>query len=84
MTALTIHREGASIMATRNLAFATAPAILRRQQRIFRCHYFCLDCESEWSDELLTTGASWCPCCIGVAEPYSIEEFEEDRPEWED
>ena len=71
-------------MAATNLAFATAPTILRRHQRIFRCHYFCNDCSAEWNDELLVVGGSWCPCCIGTAEPYCIEEFEEDRPQWED
>jgi hypothetical protein len=71
-------------MAIRNLAFATAPATLRRQQRIFRCWYFCQDCNGEWNDELLTAGPSWCPACDGAAEPYCIEEFEEDRAEWED
>jgi hypothetical protein len=71
-------------MATWSLSRITAPPILRRQQRIFRCHYFCDDCPNEWSDELLTASVSWCPCCDGAAEPYCVEEFEEDRPEWED
>ena len=70
-------------MADSNLAFVTVPAIRHRQQRIFRCHYFC-DCENEWSDEMLTAGISWCQACDGAAEPYYVEEFEEDRPEWED
>jgi hypothetical protein len=72
-------------MAVRTLSPITAPPILRHQ-RIFRCWYLCGECYSgnEFADEMLTAGISWCPACGAKCEPCLVEEFEEDRLEWED
>lgn len=57
-----------------------------REQRVYRLYYECLECTglgSEWMDEALAVGPSWCPCCDRKAEePYFVEEFEEERPEF--
>jgi len=69
-----------------------SPSLLRvagvvlRGQRVFRCHYICNDCTdtgSEWCDELLVAGPSWCPCCDTQAEPYAVDEIYEERPEFD-
>ncbi len=57
--------------------------VIRRAQRVFRCHYICEACPNEWCDELLTTGVSWCPCCDAECEPYSTEEYEVELPEFD-
>jgi hypothetical protein len=58
--------------------------ITHRPQRVFQCHYFCDECPNEFSDELLVAGPSWCPACDKPCEPYSVVEFEESRPEFEE
>ena len=62
--------------------------VVFRQQRVFRCYYECNaeDCSplgSEWVDELLVAGKSWCPCCEREAEPYAVDEIVEERPEFD-
>ena len=57
--------------------------IVLRAQRIMRCYYLCDDCPNEWTDELLVAGPSWCPCSDAAIEPYSVEEFVEERPEFD-
>lgn len=44
-----------------------------RPLRVWRNHYACDECPNEWSDELLTQGVSWCPCCDKEIEPYASE-----------
>jgi hypothetical protein len=61
-----------------------APPPANRAQRIFRCHYQCDECPNEWNDELLVAGPSWCPCCDMELEPYCVEQFEAERPEWDE
>lgn len=46
-----------------------------KPQRVLKCHYICEACDHEWSDPLLVAGTSWCPCCDGATEPYSVEEM---------
>jgi hypothetical protein len=69
-----------------------SPSLLRiagvvlREQRVFRCHYLCDDCTdvgSEWCDELLVAGPSWCPCCDTQREPYAVDEIFIERPEFD-
>jgi hypothetical protein len=59
------------------------PAIVRKAQRVFICHYQCDACPNEWEDELLAVSHSWCPCCDAKVEPYYTEEFEVERPEFD-
>jgi len=46
--------------------------------RVFRNFYQCDECPNEWSDEMLTQGVSWCPCCDLEREPYSSVELWDD------
>ena len=46
--------------------------------RVFRNYYLCDDCNSEFSDEMLTISTSFCPCCDAEIEPYSSESLLED------
>lgn len=74
-----------STISTTKLVALGVPRKLR-EQRVFRCHYECLACTavgSEWTDELLTAGPSYCPCCDAKCEPYSVEAFCEERPEFD-
>jgi hypothetical protein len=53
-----------------------------RRQRIFTCHYYCPDCDAEWSDEMLCVGDSWCPTCDRKCAPEAHDEHEEIRPQF--
>ena len=44
-----------------------------KPQRVFRNHYICDDCETEFADEMLVVTSSFCPCCDAEIEPYSSE-----------
>lgn len=74
-------------MSARTVPEALRGIIRFRNQRVFHCFYECNECTdlgSEWMDEMLTVSHSWCPCCGLKAEPYFVEEFEEERPEFVD
>lgn len=53
--------------------------------RVFRNHFICDDCDTEFADEMLVISSSFCPCCDAEIEPYSseslIEEVEVDDEE---
>lgn len=66
-------------MATRTLP----TGLVLRPIRVFRLHYFCPRCESEWCDEALVVSSGYSPCCDEAAEPYCTEEFTENRPEFD-
>ena len=55
-----------------------------RTQRVFRLHYQCEACPNEWSDESLVVTHGYCPCCDArIEEPYYVEPFCEERPEFD-
>lgn len=66
-------------MATRTLP----TGLVLRPIRVFKNHYQCDACPNEWADEMLTQGASFCPCCDREVEPYYVEAFTEDRVEFD-
>lgn len=72
-------------MATQGAARRALPVlrdpVVRRKQRVFRCHYICEECPNEWCDTLLCAGISWCPSCDLECEPNSTEEWEEETIE---
>lgn len=41
--------------------------------RVIRNSYACPECEREWSCELVTVSADWCPYCGLLCEPYASE-----------
>jgi hypothetical protein len=43
--------------------------------RVFRNHYLCDACETEFADEMLVVSSSFCPCCDAEIEPYSSEDL---------
>ena len=43
--------------------------------RVFRNHYICDDCETEFADEMLVVTSSYCPVCDAEIEPYSSEDL---------
>jgi hypothetical protein len=62
------------------------PSVVLREQRVFRLHFFCEACTdvgSEWVEEALVVRSGYCPCCDTECEPYSTEEFYEERPEFD-
>lgn len=70
-------------MSARTVPQALRGIIRFREQRVFRCHYFCPSCDSEWCDEALVVSAAYSPCCDEKAEPYDTEEFLVERPEFD-
>lgn len=74
-------------MANRQVPASLRGIIRLREQRVFRCYFECNDCTdlgSEWVDEMLVVGNSWCPCCDRrVEEPYFVEPFCEERAEFD-
>jgi hypothetical protein len=61
---------------------------VRQPVTYYRCFYMCDDplCSptgSEWVDEVLTPGPSWCPACDRVCELYDLEELCEERTVFE-
>lgn len=57
--------------------------IVLKAQRVFTITYYCDSCPNEWTDELLTVTHSYCPCCDAKCEPGTIEEHEEELPEFD-
>ena len=57
--------------------------IVLKAQRVFTITYYCGECDNEWTDEMLTVSHSWCPCCDCMAQPGTIEEHEEELPEFD-
>ena len=56
--------------------------IVFKAQRVFTITYYC-DCQNEFRDEMLTVSHSYCPTCDRKVEPGTIEEHEEERPEFD-
>jgi rRNA maturation endonuclease Nob1 len=46
-----------------------------KPQRVFRNHYICDACETEFADEMLVVSSSFCPACDAEIEPYSSEDM---------
>ena len=57
--------------------------IVLKAQRVFTITYYCDDCCNEFTDEMLTVSHSWCPCCDAKCQPGTIEEHEEEMPEFD-
>jgi len=57
--------------------------IVLRAQRVFRLTYYCEACPLEWTDEALAIAHGYCPCCDAKLEPGTIEEFVEERHEFD-
>ena len=57
--------------------------IVFRSQRVFTITYYCESCPNEFTDEMLTVSHSYCPCCDAKCEPGTIEESEEELPEFD-
>lgn len=73
-------------MSARTVPDAMRGIVRFRSQRVYHLFYECNECTdlgSEWMDEALVITHSYCPCCgLKAEEPYFVEEFEEDRPEF--
>ena len=46
---------------------------MSKPQRVFRNHYQCDGCDTEFSDEMLVISTSFCPACDAECQPYSSE-----------
>lgn len=57
--------------------------IVFKAARVFTLTYYCDDCPNEWTDEALTITHSYCPSCDRKVEPGTIEESEEELPEFD-
>ena len=56
-----------------------------KPQRVFRNHYICPHCDSEFSDEMLVISSSFCPACDAEIAPYSSEAmFDPDLATYDD
>lgn len=69
------------------MADALSSIIRHRPQRVFRVTFYCDECTgvgSEFTDEMMVVGTSYCPCCDAECRPDGVEEFEEMRAEFTD
>ena len=57
--------------------------VVFKAQRVFTLTYYCESCPNEFTDEMLTASHSYCPTCDRRVEPGTIEEHEEERPEFD-
>lgn len=57
--------------------------IVLKAQRVFTITYYCDDCPKEWTEQILTQTYSYCPCCDAKVEPGTVEEHEEELPEFD-
>lgn len=62
---------------------ALGVGIIFKSARIFTLTYYCEACPHEWTDEALCVTHSYCPSCDRKVEPGTIEEHEEERPEFD-
>ena len=62
------------------------PAVILREQRVFRLHFLCDACTetgSEWVEEALVVRSGYCPCCDAECQAYGIDELFETMPEFD-
>lgn len=70
-------------MSTHKISPALRGIVRLKERRIFACFYFCPECDGEWRDEALVVSDAYSPCCDAKASPYCVEEFTEDRLEFD-
>lgn len=71
-------------MSTRTVPEALRGIVRFKEQRVFRCWYYCEACDdAEFTDEMLVVSHSWCPHCGAKCEPDTVDELFEDRPEFD-